>query len=330
MWLGNDEDESWKAMILIQILAVSWAEDEGKKLQSQLASNPNFPLDSFQKPGNPSIIGCWEALRILMNRPYWNRVWIIQEISMGGMDTPILCGHRTVTFGELADATTRWLHSETMHIVKALIIRERILGGGEFPAVEEFAEYNIVEGTLSALVNRIPLDNWNIDADRIYLIRRIHNSLDGGNWGHPVNLLGMGRLSDATNPRDKVYGFMGLIDPFFVNELKPNYEHSVAEVYTDFSTLFMITSQRLDMLAYCHWREDQEVPSWVPDWSKKILHTLQADGSGAPKLPYRAGGDSIEGDFMSFKADKKKYVINILTICCSLPCFVKLICCILE
>ncbi|KAF1978376.1 heterokaryon incompatibility, partial [Bimuria novae-zelandiae CBS 107.79] len=91
VWLGPEADESWKALKLIEILSDSWEKDQGKWLREYLDSDENS-LFKLRPPNEPSLIGCWHALRNLMFRPYWKRVWIIQELVVSRNSSPVLCG----------------------------------------------------------------------------------------------------------------------------------------------------------------------------------------------------------------------------------------------
>ena len=84
-WLGNEENESDKAIDLILILSNANSERRVKWLESKLTNEPNY-----------IGIGSWLALHELMQRPYWTRVWIIQEIVLGSSGVLILCGRRSI------------------------------------------------------------------------------------------------------------------------------------------------------------------------------------------------------------------------------------------
>jgi hypothetical protein len=66
IWLGEEGDESSRAMKLVKTL--SKASDEGTcpTLQDLIGKSPEV----FRK-------GVWQALGQLMIRPYWDRVWIM-------------------------------------------------------------------------------------------------------------------------------------------------------------------------------------------------------------------------------------------------------------
>jgi hypothetical protein len=46
----------------------------------------------------PKFLGstCWMGLHQLVNREYWKRLWILQEIAMGGICVWVKCGVSTI------------------------------------------------------------------------------------------------------------------------------------------------------------------------------------------------------------------------------------------
>lgn len=102
------------------------------------------------------------------------------------------------------------------------------------------------------------------------------------------------RLLEATEPKDKVYAFLGLrpVDSGAA-PLVPDYrkEKACNAVYTEAAIHVLKTAQTLDLLAY---REDDSrgrdtsLPSWVPDLGKPAPNNpIQ----GASLTPWSAAGD---------------------------------------
>lgn len=88
-------------------------------------------------------------------------------------------------------------------------------------------------------------------------------------------LIDMHRLTDATDPRDKVYAFLSLASrksspaPELIS-IKPDYQTRVQRVYTEAAAALLRSSGDLYLLSHV---QDQSVtkirglPSWVPDYS---------------------------------------------------------------
>lgn len=90
----------------------------------------------------------------------------------------------------------------------------------------------------------------------------------------PMDLLDMlwqFRSLRATDPRDKVHAFLGLMpenDPVH-HQIRPNYEIDIAQCYIQAARASILLRQNLDFLAterYPSSRLGSSLPSWVPDW----------------------------------------------------------------
>jgi hypothetical protein len=77
VWLGLESDDSEKAMVLLQKLANCRDHDAGMALISSERWRPHFP-----------------ALVSLFERPYWNRLWVVQEvlIALSTSYVTVYCG----------------------------------------------------------------------------------------------------------------------------------------------------------------------------------------------------------------------------------------------
>lgn len=89
------------------------------------------------------------------------------------------------------------------------------------------------------------------------------------------DLLWLSRSFGATDPRDKIFGMLGLpTSDSVVNGapfMKPDYSLSTAEVYTHVASKILVDHNEIDLLATVqHGRElRQNWTSWVPDWSSR-------------------------------------------------------------
>ncbi|KAF6839148.1 ankyrin and het domain-containing protein [Colletotrichum musicola] len=122
---------------------------------------------------------------------------------------------------------------------------------------------------------------------------------DGGDDGPEIvdssmpslfELLCLSRNNLATDPRDKVYGLLGLTDDAVSKAIIPDYspENSVADVFTEVAAAIVEDGGAADLLH--HAGVDQQIPgmpSWVPDWtiqsrSNLPAHLYQCMGKSSP------------------------------------------------
>jgi hypothetical protein len=70
------------------------------------------------------------------------------------------------------------------------------------------------------------------------------------------------------NPRDKIYGILGILSNSISSQIKPDYRSSVAEVYKCAILTDININKRIQMLQSCDIEARiPEGPSWVPNWA---------------------------------------------------------------
>ena len=74
----------------------------------------------------------------------------------------------------------------------------------------------------------------------------------------------------STDPRDKIYCFLGIASDAEQLKIVPDYTKSITEVYTEAATQ-ILSLGRLELLQYVH-PQNPNLPSWVPDWEQAIRH----------------------------------------------------------
>ncbi|KAM0342381.1 hypothetical protein ACHAPU_009568 [Fusarium lateritium] len=94
-----------------------------------------------------------------------------------------------------------------------------------------------------------------------------------GTAGHSMaNILDISRSKGCVNPRDKIYGLLGITATYFSSRITVDYLRSVEDVYKEAFLAHTNVTQRLELLKHCNLGERQiGGPSWVPDWSKTEL-----------------------------------------------------------
>lgn len=85
------------------------------------------------------------------------------------------------------------------------------------------------------------------------------------------SLLNWGRSFNATEPLDRVYGFMAM--PSFATSglcWEADYSRSKVDLYKDVAYHCISKTQSLRILYYCqHFGKDHTFPSWVPQWDRQ-------------------------------------------------------------
>ncbi|KAF2434344.1 hypothetical protein EJ08DRAFT_657550 [Tothia fuscella] len=108
-----------------------------------------------------------------------------------------------------------------------------------------------------------------------------------------VHLLSYARYSLCTDPRDKVYGLLGIAEPDALSTITIDYSKSVQEVYTR-AIMYLIMREGFQILSLQGiWPLREEWPSWVVNFQKPspqnympLIHARDAPGSKYCAMPY--------------------------------------------
>lgn len=206
----------------------------------------------------PSFSGLqWTHVLELWSRNYFKRMWIIQELALNKRLTMFMCGEYRITRDELRKGTD-WAREHA---------------GAVSRAVSKDVHAH-------SLPNEVDHDLVWLLADHVANLIRLSES---PSIDHVFNLA---RRSQATDPRDKVYGMLGLANEKIASFIKPDYSKSVEQVYTEFAVGLIRSCQKLDeVLSWCVFDEGATLPSWVPDWriahQRNHIQWLRSRGAGS-------------------------------------------------
>ncbi|MCJ1368622.1 hypothetical protein MMC16_007766 [Acarospora aff. strigata] len=228
-WLGPEADESNKAMDLLEVYGKknSLPEDEiGPFLHAVRTEHDFFP------PGS------WKALYHFLDRDYWKRLWIIQEVAMSHIGLEVICGKQSLYGIDLIRAIN-------LMTVEIDVIEEKVAEDFE----QAGHEYNW------AMLTRL--------ARMQYLLMFRHVEIAGDDYPELAQLLKANRSSKQKDARDKIYGVLGMMDPSIVAHIQPDYNSSVLEVYTAFTKAIILTTKKLDIIyqSRTNTSDQQEYPS---------------------------------------------------------------------
>ncbi|KAI0172141.1 heterokaryon incompatibility protein-domain-containing protein [Hypoxylon sp. FL1284] len=110
-----------------------------------------------------------------------------------------------------------------------------------------------------------------------------------GEWESFSKLLGSTGRTKCSDPKDRIYALLGLIDRNLASRITPNYKNSVVKVYQHAFWEFVQLNRNLMLLKFCdagQRKDSWDGPSWVPDWEHGVIV--------APQYVYAAGGTKAE------------------------------------
>jgi len=304
VWLGADETdlEDWIWLHSTFFYALGrYIQNFGlEELQTLGPYAPKFLERIEVKPPGGSFVACWHSYMNFCRRRRWfSRAWIVQELvkaqkitfECGSMALPwenieILgslvrgLGWQTVISPSVTTAFGRALGDE---VLRLSMIRERLLEQVEHntPMVSE--EQKPLEDKMSA-VSLNTEEQFNV-ASSITPLNRTSEAL-------PINmpaftnqdssriqflaslqrLLFDTRPYSATDPRDKIFSILSMIQESELRLIIPDYSIAVTaqSLYSEIATLLLTELPNLSNLCYVEDRSSRlltGLPSWVPDYT---------------------------------------------------------------
>jgi hypothetical protein len=222
-WLGEESYRSGSALQLVEDLAEYEETGCVEQIELCLRTQPQF-LGQGRRL----------ALQELMDRDYWSRLWIVQELIMEARSTWLRCGKssmkwRTFCRGVAALAEHLWL------------VKDRSLRADVF-----ICEANRDPVWTTSSLHLVYLD---LSA----LSRQEQRTDENFSFGR---LLDLANAADCKDDRDKVYSIIGLMPSNIARLLKPNYTLPVRHVYLLAAKAFITAQKNLEPI-----REDNP---WGP------------------------------------------------------------------
>lgn len=283
-WLGTSARHSEAGLQLLQDMAAFRRAGCEVELTTRLRQDPHY-LGSTG----------WLGLHSIMDRTYWYRLWIIQEIVMGGSAVWVWCGASKISWEHFCDGVATL--QEHLWLLKDKCLNVDVhVSVAEYGHAWKTTSLHLVYQDLSTL-DKKPLTS---------------------NPAHAFGrLLDLANLAECTDARDKVYALIGLFPVEVTQLLRPDYTASLAEVYLQTSQAFCQAYGNLEPLREGNPWGPSLCPSWAADWlwSGRIRHSrnerrlwgptylfshLDQDGN---LIPYSASGRR-ESDF-NFFADQR-------------------------
>lgn len=191
-------------------------------------------LNSFSR-------GQWRAIKFLLDRNCFNRLWIVQEMVLASNIT-FVCGSLELDW-KVCLKILGFLYDNNLH--------------GEFLTIRE--EWKM---------SRMPLGFNNLQVTSIYRSMSREKK--------PIllrDLLQSMCTFDATDARDKIFALVGIATDSEDQAMNPDYEASTEEVFTNISRCLLTRDQSYDLLHSAGAGFDRtqvNLPSWVADWTSEI------------------------------------------------------------
>lgn len=275
VWLGPEADDSEKATEIL-------------KQVSALANQPDKLLDFLAFKASRQDLG---TVVSLFEREYWSRLWVVQEIFYA-REVTVYCGSTGLPWGIYKQAALAFNH----HSAKVSYLFPSFASARERDRVTQsnfsFSQVLIYHGPTSLLLDINAISKLG-DASLLEVMRACRRKL-------------------CSDPRDKVFGILGVLPKAIQDDFRVDYRLSTKEVYTDVVDILRYTTRRLDVICEAvHFplhSNTAGLPSWVPDWS----HVPDTTPIGLVGR-FSACGNLTEAQ-CDFKDRRRKLVINAIEI----------------
>ncbi|KAK2611612.1 hypothetical protein N8I77_004944 [Diaporthe amygdali] len=211
-------------------------------MKSNSSQRIGTPLIPFYKSSVDSpefrqwVDGLWTAVWEMIDRAWWKGTWVVQECVYASKAT-VHYGHLSASWEMFSDAARFFMDSRLGHDL-AQVRRVNVSGATGDPLPE-----------LSGLILQI-------ESPR--------RTLSQGKYLSPLQTFVRFRNRHATDRRDKVFAFLGLLKDHF---LTPNYDKATHQVYSEVAKRIIKSTESLELLTSARPNTSEDMGTWVPDWS---------------------------------------------------------------
>ena len=233
-WLGEAGDESDKAFDLLSGLA-------------KFSNDTEQLLELLR--GDPEYFGraCFFGLHELMLRPYWSRLWVMQELVMGSSSVILICGDRTLSWVTFCEAITV-LYDGNMWMLKDSLLEHDITSGRKHSATIWITK------------------NLHLIFRDVQVLSKLEEQ-EGGQRLPLRQLLAVARDTKCRDDQDKVYGLVGMMDSTVVERLLQRNITDPGEVFAATAKEFILRFNNLEPLREANPWTRLHTPSWAADWT---------------------------------------------------------------
>jgi hypothetical protein len=266
VWLGPAADDSDHVMDLLEWLGreaynfgvmqlnmSDYMSLYDPKADERLLSIKTSIHELVQKVGSSFPVNSY---RSLVEREWWLRVWVVQEISLAP-DVIFACGKKRLPYQHFI-AADAFFTLYVLGMVNSLSLGDIL----DNPRIKPLLEAPISSAASSMLSTR----------------RKYQGEIDGNRHDYSLYRLlikshviaSTGYRLKATDPRDKIFGLLGLANDAKSLNISINYDNPCCKVYAD-AARRLIQTGNIDILALCQYPKILiDLPSWAPDWSALI------------------------------------------------------------
>jgi Heterokaryon incompatibility protein (HET) len=243
VWLGEDSEHTVPGFRMLHGISSLYDLDEAE---------PNDLLSSLVLDDH--FRSYWVALGNLLLRPWWYRIWAVQEICLA-RGALLVCGQYAVDWDHIQKSTAA--------LFVCMDVIDELTEATAFSNPEVGSAFRGFRRGMSRLkLFRLV---------RLYMDRRERSNENS------YALLGVAQNSLSSNPRDKIYAMRGLAEELCWNSqlatIPVDYNISVCDLFMRIAQALYSEKGDVSFLDQVErttikgGKRNFDLPSWVPDWT---------------------------------------------------------------
>ena len=285
-WLGPEQDNSTEVIEMIKQIGTEIKSCENVDVEILSRPAPQELLNSLNLDASDRSLLSLALPRqkdfghLFSERPFWKRAWILPELVLAEY-VVFICGRAKFSYLDLAEIVA-WLS---------------LLPASAMPADFDWGSWlSLRDACVTCLIEPMRSFRLVLTLDKV---KRSH-----GPYIAAWNILTHAWPLAATDPRDKVYSMLGLLDIGF----EADYSKSPETIYCEVATILtdrVPLDEWFRSTGICFTNRMPAIPTWVVDWD--ALSKLVCSAS--------VTGDLYKADFGMLKLSKSTIINDqILTI----------------
>ncbi|KAF5230135.1 hypothetical protein FAUST_9995 [Fusarium austroamericanum] len=255
IWLGPTDPSTELAFS-----ALHWLSRESKEpnpMENFYREGPSFDMrplaimwPTYHSPMKKEV---YKALYDFFTRPYWRRMWVLQEVAMGNPNSPVLWGDQCISWQDIYQAV-QVIASDESRFGREILdsVQPQLLSTWSF----EVARDRQIRGRTWA-----PERMWKIQEAMMCIQKNQRDVSSTSGWKELGRALNVARDALITDDKDRVYGIMGIKAVADRVDIKPNYSLSQSTIYAEFAMELMLKGD-LNILRLASGHGGYVVDSW--------------------------------------------------------------------
>jgi hypothetical protein len=216
-----------------------------------------------RSPALERLVGdrLYRAVKQLFARPWFRRVWVIQEALLARKAT-VVCGKKTIPWEAMRAMCAREANEASKYVYGKEVYYSTM---AHIPFVARAKKTDFwprLEANEENPTREVNEDSEGLDGPRLLPFDPFDRQIV------MFEVLCRSRGCEATDPRDKIYALLPLLSSSWSPiAMEPNYADPTAKVFVDCAS-YLLPYWGLQLLCAVQGPPNTPgLPSWVPDWT---------------------------------------------------------------